>query len=132
MNIFEQAARQRLRYPSARGGLTTEQLWDLPLTSKSGFSLDETAKEINAQLKQTDEESFVSASSNPARTELALKLEIVKHVIADKLAENERRNSAAVKAAERQKLLGILERKQTEELEGLSKEEIEQRINALN
>ena len=33
MNIFEQAARQKIRFESVLGLLCVEDLWDLPLTS---------------------------------------------------------------------------------------------------
>ena len=82
MTIFEKATREKFRYPSAKGLLTTEQLWELPLTAKSGFSLDDVAKAVNAELKAVDTESFVATEANPAKATLETKLEVVKHVIA--------------------------------------------------
>ncbi len=51
MSMFEQAARKQYRYPTTRGFVTTEQLWEMPLQSKTGFDLDTTARTINANLK---------------------------------------------------------------------------------
>jgi hypothetical protein len=131
MNIFEQASRQKARFASIKGEITTEQLWDLPLQSKSGFDLDTVAKNVNAELKGVTEESFVATTSNPAKATLELKLEIVKHVIAVRLAENEAQRSAAAKAAEKQRLLDILAKKEDQALEGLTPEQIRERINQL-
>lgn len=39
MNMFEFATRSKLRFTSARGELTAEQLWDVPLRSRDDFSL---------------------------------------------------------------------------------------------
>lgn len=132
MNIFEQATRQALRYPSNRGDLSTEQLWDLSLTKRDGFDLDTIAKTVNAQLKTLSEESFVVKSANPAKDSLELKLEILKHIIAVKLKEAEDRRNAAERATERQKLLDILAEKQDGALKELSVEEIQKRLAELS
>lgn len=130
MNIFEQASRQALRFPSVRGLLTTEQLWELPLQSKTGFDLDSVAKAVNRELKATAEESFVTTTS-PANTRTALMLDVVKHVIATRLAENEANRTAAARREEREKLLAILAQKNDEELKGMSRADIEKRLSEL-
>lgn len=72
MNIFELATRQKLRFASAKGDLTTEQLWDLPLLISSPtrdvkVDLDTLARSINHELKAQAEESFVSTKANPLK-----------------------------------------------------------------
>lgn len=130
---YETALRNKYRYPSVKGDLTTEQLWDLPLQSTRANTpdLDSVAKEINRQLKEQTEESFVETKSNPLKTELAGKLEIVKHVIATKQAENAAARTAAERRQERERLQQLLALKDQQELEGLSKEEIQRRLDAL-
>jgi hypothetical protein len=130
-NIFEMALRQKLRFASTRGELTTEQLWDLPLISNDSFNLDNVAKTVNNALKATSEDSFVATSTNPEKPVLELKLEIVKHVIGVRLQEVAEHQNAASKAAERRRLLEILSKKQDAELENLTPEEIEERLKAL-
>lgn len=131
---YENALRNKYRYPSVRGELTTEQLWDLPLQSTRANTpdLDSVAKEINRQLKEQTEESFVETKSNPLKTELEGKLEIVKHVIATKQAENAAARTAAERRQERERLQQLLALKDQQELEGLSKEEIQRRLDALS
>ncbi len=131
MNIFEQASREQFRFASQKGMLSTEQLWELPLTSKSGFDLDSVAKTVNMDLKETSEESFVSVKSNPARKTLEVKLEVVKYIIAAKLEANEKARNNLARAQERERLTDILANKQDEALQGLSVEEIQKRIDAL-
>lgn len=131
-NLFEEASRQKVRFTTPVGELTVEQLWDLPLQSKRGLDLDTVAKACNAGLKAVTEESFVATSTNPKKSEFQLKLDIAKHIIAVKIAENAEKESKAAKQTEKQKLLAALENRKEAELSGLSKEEIEERIKALD
>ncbi|MBB2946582.1 hypothetical protein FB565_006350 [Actinoplanes lutulentus] len=131
MTIFEKATREKFRYPSTKGLLTTEQLWELPLTAKSGFSLDDVAKTVNAELKAIDTESFVATETNAAKATLETKLEVVKHVIAIRLAEDQAAKAAAAKKLEKEKLLAVLGRKQDAVLENLTEAELLARINNL-
>jgi hypothetical protein len=131
MTIFEKATREKFRYPSTKGQLTTEQLWELPLTAKSGFSLDDVAKAVNAELKAIDTESVVATETNPAKATLETKLDVVKHVIAVRLAEDQAAKAAAANKREKDKLLAILGRKQDAALENLSEEELLARIDNL-
>jgi|SRR5690606_40547937 len=129
--MFEKATRLKLRFDSTKGALTVEQLWDLPLQSKSGFDLDTVAKEVNKDLKSVTEESFVETRTNPRKGELELKLEIVKHIIKTKQDENAAAQTAAARREERKRLEAILATKQAQELEGLDVAEIQRRLDAL-
>jgi hypothetical protein len=131
MNIFEQATKLALRFPSTKGDLTTEQLWDLPLQAKDNFDLDSVAKAINKRLKDISDESFVSTKVSAAQTIAELKLEVVKHVIAVRLEEADDNRKRAARVAEKNKLLGILGDKQDEALKTLTPEEIKKRIAEL-
>ena len=132
MSIFEQASIQKIRFPSVRGELTTEQLWDLPLQSKNQFDLDTVAKEVNASLKSVTEESFVATTTCPAKARYELMLELVKHVIAFKLKANEEQRSRAEKAAKKDKLVAILGEKQDAALKELTAEELAKQIAELS
>jgi hypothetical protein len=123
-NLFLIAAKQKLRFPSVRGELLTEQLWDLPLTATNGFSLDAVAKSINGSLRALNEESFVENTSSAEKTQLSAQLEIVKFVIADKQAAAKAAAERAAKRARRHKLLEALEAKDNAAIEGMSREDI--------
>ena len=131
MNIFEQATRRAIRFESAKGDLSVEQLWDLPLQSRNQFDLDTVAKTVNRQLNAVTEESFVSVRENPAKETLSLKLELVKHIISVKLQEAEEARNRANKASEKEKLLRLLDEKQNEALRALTPEELQERLKAL-
>ena len=132
MNIFEQASRQSLRFTSSVGQITTEDLWNLPLTSKNLLSLDNVAKEANTQLKAMGEESFVAVVTSPGKADAELRMEIVKHVIAVKLEQNEVKRQRAALLEEKNKLLSILSEKKDEALKTLTPEQIQARLVELS
>lgn len=131
-NMFEIATRNKLRFSSTRGELSVEMLWDVPLRSRDDFNLDSIAKSANKALKALTEESFVSTERTPAHAKAELTLELVKYVIAVKLAEEETAKKRAENKVEREKLLAILAEKQAGKLSELSEKEIQRRINALD
>lgn len=131
MDIFERASRKKLRFATAIGYLSVEDLWDLPLTGK-GLNLDQIARDANSALKASTEESFVAPTKNPEAADHQLRLDLAKHVIGVKLEQEQSRKDRAAKALERERLTQILATKQAQQLEGLTVEEIEARLNALN
>lgn len=50
MSIFQQASRSKLRFATQLGNLSTEDLWDLPLTSVKGVSLKSIATDLQKQI----------------------------------------------------------------------------------
>lgn len=129
--MFEKAIKQKLRFDSNRGQLTTEDLWDLPLTSRNSFDLDTIAKAVNSKIKEAQEESFVKVRSNPAQDKLTLQLDILKYIIADKMQEAETKVTTVARQQQRQKLEEVLASKQDDALKGLTIEELQAQINAL-
>jgi hypothetical protein len=129
--MFEKAARTKLRFPSTRGELSAEQLWDLPLTSRSGFDLDTIAREINQNLKASTEDSFVTVRVNPMKDRFELSLDILKHIIQVKLDEIAEAAKISARRAEKSRLVEILDQKKDQALLNLTPEEIQQRIAAL-
>lgn len=131
-DLYKYAALNKLRFPSIRGALVVEQLFDMPLSSISGFDLDTVAREVNAELKACGEESFVSTTPSPRHKELEVALDVVKDVIAyrqAKIAESEARKHRAV---ERRRLLDALEAKKDQALSEASIDELEKQLAALD
>lgn len=129
-NIFAVATRQQLRWPSPRGLLNVEQLWELPLKSKTGLDLDSIAKTVNAAVKADTEESFVDASP-AASTKLRTMLEVVKYMIAEKKAEIAAAVAAEDRRRERDKIRAIIDRKTDQALESESLEALTARLQQL-
>lgn len=131
-NIFEYATRNKLRFPSCKGELTVEQLWDVPLRSHSDdFNLNSVAKSVSKSLKLATEENFVETINTPMHTRHEVAMEIVRYVIDTKLGEEATAKKRAAKKQEKEKLLAILAEKQEGKLSELSEKELQKRIAAL-
>ena len=131
MNIFEIATRKAFRFQSPKGILTVEDLWNLPL-SKGTANLNDIAISINRRIKASAEESFVAvAGQKRVDSDDVVMLEILKHIISVRQAEDEARATAQAKAEQRRKLMELIERKKEGELEGKSIEELQQMVDSL-
>ncbi len=130
--LFFIAAVKQYRFDSKVGQLTVEQLFHLPLESRSSDDLNTLAKTINRAIKAFAEEDFVNSARNPAKQDLENKLEIVKAVIEHKQSENAAKVNAQQNAERKRQLTDLLAQKQTEKLAGLSEEEIAAELKKLN
>lgn len=132
MDIFEQAARCKLRFETGRiGDILVEELFDLPLTSKTGrANLDDIARGLHKQLKNGDDVSFVepARSSDPT---IQLSFDIVKHVIDVKIEANKAEAKKRDDAEKKQKILALIADKKDEVLKGKSLEDLEAMLGAL-
>ncbi len=113
--MFEKSSKLKLRYSTDRGLINTEDLWDLPLLP----SLDNLAKDLNRELKESEEESFV-VQKNTVNEIIELKFSIVKHIIKSKLEENTRVENEVAKKLQKEKILSIIASKEDEELKDKS------------
>lgn len=130
--MFDIATRKKLRFDTAKGLLTVEDLWDLPLTSATGkTNLDSIALDLHRELKGVaDVQSFVDETAK-ADTIVQLRFDIVKHIIDVRKKENKDALQARERAETKQRLLAALERKQGEAIDALSEEELRKRIAEL-
>jgi hypothetical protein len=131
VNLFLLASRKKFRFSSERGELTVEQLWDIPLTSRSGFSVNNIAIEVNRELKSLEEESFVETSKNPRRDTLRAMLELLKTVIAVRQEEAQKASEATERATKRQKIMEAIEAKEKEGLQSASLDDLKLQLAAL-
>ncbi len=134
MSIFEKASRQKLRFASAKGGIGigVDDLWDLPLQSTRGHvNLDDIAKALNRQLKAADGDvSFVDPErKSDERVQLAL--DVVRHVIGVKMAENAANKLSHDKAAQAQRIMEAIEAHDARVMSETSREELVKKLEAL-
>ena len=123
-NIFEYASRNKVRFPF-KGMISVEDLWDLSLTN-----LDSIYKTLNKQVKQSEEESLLSAKAS-VDTELEVQIAIVKHIVSVKLAEKEATEKASAKKAQKQKIMSIIATKQDEALQNSSIDYLKKMLDEL-
>lgn len=134
MDLFEAAVRKKLRFPSSKGLLTVEDLWDLPLTSAkpTDVSVQTVATPVLARQSELSgvQALFEPASAKPSaeRVVVDLQVEIIKYIVATRRREADAATLAAAKASEKATLQAQLEKKR---LEGASVEDLERRLAAL-
>jgi hypothetical protein len=128
-NMFLQAVRKKLRWDSAKGYLTAEDLFDLPLRSTvGGPNLDNIAIALDKKIKEGAGRSFVDDTKSGDAT-LQLKFDIVMFVINEKKAENKRREEATAKAARNQRILQIMSEKQDDSLKAKTLDELQKLLD---
>lgn len=122
--MYKQATRLKLRFPTTKGMLSAEQLWDLTQTELSNC-----IKSVKKILKKNDDDelSFLDESS-VVDTENQLRFDILKDVYLTKKKEAEEIRNAAEIKAHNQKVLELISRKKDKALEEMSVEELEKLI----
>lgn len=123
-NLFEMATRNKIRFPSTKGELSVEDLWDL-----SDKDLDVVYKNLKDQEVKSSEESLLDdANVDP---KLTAAIGIVKYIFTTKrnerLAEKERIN----KKLTQRKYIDALSKKQDEAIEKMSEAELRAMIDSL-
>lgn len=133
-DLFLNASRKAYRYSSKVGLLTTEQLWNLPLTSATGkANLNDVAVALSDEIDTLGAKSFVStASTDPRKADLNEQLDIVKFVIATKQAENAKEADRRARRDKREKLLNAVEAAENRELGSKSVAELRAELAALD
>lgn len=124
MNIFAIASKEKYRYPY-KGSIGTEDLWDL-----SAAQLDTVFKALNSEKKTVSEASLLTTKNKEDET-LDNKIDIVKFVFEEKLAEVEQRKQKVANAEKKRRLKEIIASKQDEALAGMSIDDLTKMLNDL-
>ena len=135
-NIFQEAAVRKVRFNSTKGPVAVEQLYDLPLTSAKGTSLNSIAAECDQERQSTKVTSYVNrALPSPDAQLWQLKFDLVMAVITDREAMNravlDAKNNREAKAAELELLQNAQAQRKQSDLSELTAEELEKRIAEL-
>lgn len=125
-DVFQEATRRKVRFTSALGNLSTEDLWSLPLVSKNrDANLNDIAKTLSRAMRELDEDNFVKELTNEDKlSETKLKFKIVTSIITYKEDEIENRKKLAEAKEKKSKILDIIKTKQNKDLEKLSIKEL--------
>jgi thiamine monophosphate kinase len=130
MNIFEEAAKQKLRFtsPGIGGSFSVENLYEMPLDVLDGIAVS-----LDKIVKESDVVSFVKSSKNSDKNKKAqLAFQIVLAVIEFKLLEISKTEKELELKEKRQELLSMIREKEKEEVKSLSKEELLKQLDELN
>lgn len=129
--LFLNAARNKYRYSTPQGEITTEDLFDLPLTGRHNqANLDQIAIELDQELKREPHTSFVSEKTE-TNVHKQRQFDIVLAVIELKKQAAERAQKAADTRAKKQRIMELIATKEDDELRGQSKEELEALLQSM-
>ena len=118
MSIFKQATREKLRFVTSKGNLTTEQLWDLSISE-----LDSLAVAAQIETDTSTKKSLLKKKSTVDKI-AQLKFEVLQDILLTKDEEREVAQSNADKKAHNEKILRLVQEKDDAELASMSKEEL--------
>jgi len=119
MENYKKASQLKLRFQTSRGSLTTEQLWELPLTE-----LDTLAVSLEEAHKNSKGKSFLEKRTTKDST-IKLQFDIVLDVLQTKLEESEILREAKEIKEHNQKILVKISEAKDKELNGKTVKELE-------
>ena len=117
-NLFEYAAKEKLRFPYSKGNISTEDLFDLNVEE-----LDKIYRNLRKQTKDREEESLL-ASKTKEDTKIEVMTEIVKYVVSYKQDLTDRAKARREKRERDKRILEILAEKEDNDLKSKSPEEL--------
>jgi hypothetical protein len=122
MDNFKQASRLKIRFSTQRGLLTTEQLWDLPLSE-----LDQLAVSLDEDYKNSKGKSFLEKRTTKD-VSIKLQFDIVLDILQSKVEDRDAEATARESKEHNQKILALISEKKDESLKGKSIEELEKML----
>lgn len=122
MENYKEASRQKLRFQTSKGLLSSEQLWDLSLTD-----LDTLAVSLQESYENSKGKSFLEKRTTKDKT-LKLQFDIVLDVLQTKAAEVEAAQTERENKEHNQKILELIKEKQDDSLKGKSIKELEKML----
>lgn len=126
-NIHELALKKKVRFKSAGGNYTLEDLYDLDLVPLNDMAMD-----IDKQLREiTGQKSFIDSKSKTDKL-LELKLELLKAIIATKIAERDKKAAAVTRKEKRDRIINQLALKEEEKFAGQSATKLKQDLAKLD
>ena len=131
-NLFQIATRENYHFPSTQGELNIQDLWQLPLTSKRGASLNDVAIRLDQEINKNTERSFVRSSNpQPGIQTLRRKLEVVTTIIGIIEEERENRKNEKARKEQEQMILSRLAEKKGEAFLNMTEQELEAELAKL-
>lgn len=116
--MYKEAIRQKLRFTTSKGLLSTEQLRDLSLTD-----LDNLAVSLEKDYEESGKKSFLVKKSAKDKT-AKLKLDIVIDILTTKVEEQEAAKNARAIKENNEKILSLIAEKEEDSLKSKSIEDL--------
>jgi hypothetical protein len=116
--MYKEASKQKLRFSTSRGSLSTEQLWDLPLTE-----LDELAVGLEEEHRTSGKRSFLNGNSGKDKV-AKLRFNIVLDILTTKVEEADAAKTKREDKEHNEKIIALIQEKKDDALKGKSIKEL--------
>ena len=127
--MYKKASQQKLRIATNRGMLSVEQLWDLPKEEIGQLAVALRKRIKDARGINGDSElDFLQPAEHAEETTDELTFRILNDIYQTLQADEDSARRLAAKRQRNRKLLEVIARKQDQELEGKSIEELEKML----
>lgn len=127
--MYKKASQQKLRIATIRGMLSVEQLWDLPKEEIGQLAVALRKRIKDARGINGDSElDFLQPAEHAEETTDELTFRILKDIYQTLQTNEDSARRLAAKRQRNRKLLEVIARKQDQELEGKSIEELEKML----
>jgi len=131
MNIWKKAAKENLVIITERGQASFLNLWNMPVESNTGLSLDYIYKVANKNINENEVSLVTANKTNPEKEHW----ELVKALVEDVYADIKREQELAAKRKELHerylKLKEVMQQKEIQELTSAKKEELEAQLKEI-
>lgn len=129
MDMYKEAVRKKLTFTHTKGELQPQQLWDLPVESRSNIEgLKDIARKLDKKIKETVSDLFDDA---PDITDAKLKFDIVMDVISTKKQESDFKTKALANQQEIEKIQEVLAAKQNSKFDNMDEADLLARLQQL-
>ena len=127
--MYKIASQKKLRIATSRGNLSVEQLWDLP-KEEIGQLAVAVRKHIRDERGTAgdSELDFLKPSEQKEETIEQLTFRILRDIYQTKQADEDKAHSTAEKRLKNRRILELIAKKQDQELENKSIEELEKML----
>lgn len=127
--MYKKASQQKLRIATSRGMLSVEQLWDLPKEEIGQLAVALRKRIKDARGINGDSElDFLQPAEHAEETTDELTFRILKDIYTTKQAEEDKAHRRAAARENNRKILELIAKKQDQELENKSIEELEKML----
>ena len=120
--MYKEASKQKLRFSTTKGTLSTEQLWDLSINE-----LNDLAVSLDTAFNESGKKSFLATKSVKDKT-AKLRFDIALDILTTKVEESDNLKTKAEDKAHNEKIMGLIQDKTEDSLKKKSVSELKKML----
>ena len=131
-DLFKKATKQNVVYPTTKGVLTLNDLWNIPLESKSptAVTLDSILVSLDTELrKEKASTSFINKSSTSTASVKQLAFDVAHEILVERLEDKKANETRLAENQRKARIKELIVEKKEDNLKNLSLEELEKLVS---